>query len=289
MSAIPDWELSPPDETTPAYVIAGGLTQAGSDWRLELRPSQQNVAFSLVGVVRSSDFVIPPSVIEWAATDPIFGAISKEAATVEFRGQDDPSIAIPGTIVPLPPSMPFAFDLFFIEGTAGIEGEAVALGQDGEPIEGSTSVGTVRDDVVRLDGSMLGHDWMARFRGAFEDGTACIDVTVDGEGSEPLCPRPIATSLAGDQPSLHVVNTADLAVVVGSVPPEVVEIRFTSDSGSNTPSQFPCQTGTARLDRSRSQRVRDRVAPAGRRDLRVPRLRRRCAVRGRDVLVRLSG
>ena len=81
MSAIPDWELSPPDETTPAYVIAGGLTQAGEDWRLELRPSQQNVAFSLVGVVRSSDFVIPPSVIEWAATDPIFGAISKEAAS----------------------------------------------------------------------------------------------------------------------------------------------------------------------------------------------------------------
>ena len=142
MSAIPDWELSPPDETTPAYVIAGGLTQAGNDWRLELRPSEQNVAFSLVGVARSSDFVIPPSVIEWAATDPIFGAISKEAAAVEFRGQDDPSIAIPGTIVPLPPSMPFAFDLFFIEGTAGIDGEAVALGPDGEPLEGSTSVGT---------------------------------------------------------------------------------------------------------------------------------------------------
>ena len=162
MSAIPDWELSPPDETTPAYVIAGGLTQAGNDWRLELRPSQQNVAFSLVGVARSSDYVIPPSVIEWAATDPIFGAITKQAAAVEFRGQDDPSITIPGTIVPLPPSMPFDFDLFFIDGTAGIEGEAVALGPDGKPIEGGTSVGTVRDEIVRLDGSMLGHDWMAR-------------------------------------------------------------------------------------------------------------------------------
>ncbi|HEX6581124.1 MAG TPA: hypothetical protein VF195_09665 [Actinomycetota bacterium] len=243
MSAIPDWELSPPAETTPAYVIDGGLTQAGTDWRLELRPSQQNVALSLVGVARSSDFVIPPSVIEWAATDPIFGAISKQAAAVEFRGKDDPSIAIPGTIVPLPPSMPFDFDLFFIEGTAGIEGEPVALGPDGEPIEGPSSVGTVRDDVVRLEGSTLGHDWMARFLGAFEDDTACIDVTIDDEGSEPLCPSPIATSLAGAQPSLHVVNTADLAVVVGSVPPEVVEIRFTSDSGSTTPSRFPCQMG----------------------------------------------
>ena len=101
----------------------------------------------------------------------------------------------------------------------------------------------MRDEVVRLDGSTLGHDWMARFRGDFADGTACIDVTIDGEGGEPLCPRPIATSLAGDQPSLHVVNTPDLAVVVGSVPPEVVEIRFTSDSGNTAPSQFPCEVG----------------------------------------------
>jgi hypothetical protein len=243
MSAIPDWTPTPPDAATPAYVIAGGLTQTGDDWRLELRPSQQNVELSLVGVARSSDYVIPPSVIEWAATDPIFGAITEQAAAVEYRSNDDPSIAIPGTIVPLPPSMPFDFDLFFIEGTAGIEGEAVALGPDGEPIEGSTSVGTVRDDVVRLDGSTLGHDWMARFHGDFDDGTACIDVTIDGEGGEPLCPRPIATSLAGDQPSLHVVNTPDLAVVVGSVPPEVVEIRFTSDSGNTAPSQFPCEVG----------------------------------------------
>ena len=60
---------------------------------------------------------------------------------------------------------------------------------------------------------------------------------------EPLCPRPIATSLAGDQPSLNVVNTSDLALAVGSVPPEVVEIRFTSDSGNTTPSQFQCQMG----------------------------------------------
>ena len=243
MSAIPDWEPSPPDETTPAYVIAGGLSQTGNDWRLELRPSQQNVAFSLVGVARSSDFVIPPSVIEWAATDPVFGAISKEAATVEFRGQDDPSLAIPGTIVPLPPSMPFDFDLFFIEGTAGIEGEAVALGPDGEPIEGDSSIGTTRDDVVRIDGSTLGHGWTARFRGDFGDGTACVGVTVDGEGSEPLCPRPVATSLAGDQPSLHIVNTAGLAVVVASVPLDVAEIRFTSDSGSNMQERFPCQMG----------------------------------------------
>ena len=74
--------------------------------------------------------------IEWAATDPIFGAITKQAAAVEFRSKDDPSVAIAGTIVPLPPSMPFDFDLFFIEGTAGIDGEAVALGPDGDADRG---------------------------------------------------------------------------------------------------------------------------------------------------------
>ncbi len=50
MSAIPHWEpVAPGRRLTPAYVIAGGVTQAGEDWRLELRPSQENVQFSLVG------------------------------------------------------------------------------------------------------------------------------------------------------------------------------------------------------------------------------------------------
>ena len=245
MSAIPDWELSPPDETTPAYVIAGGLTQAGDDWRLELRPSQRNVAFSLAGIARSSDYVIPPSVIEWAATDPIFGAISKEAATVEFRGQNDPTIAIPGTIVPLPPSMPFAFDLFFIEDTAGIDGEAVALGPDGEPLEGSTSVGTVREDVVRLDGTLLAHEWRARFRGDFEDGTACIDVTIDGtmDPTGPSCRLRPATSWAGTQPSLDAWVFEEMYVGAGSVPPDVDGVRFRSDDPARTAILGTCATG----------------------------------------------
>jgi len=100
-------------------------------------------------------------------------------------------------------------------------------------------------DEVELSGVAFGQRYRVRFVGSFADDTACIRVTVDGEGIEPLCPRPIATSLAGDQPSLHVVNTADLAVVVGSVPPDVVEIRFTSDSGNITQSQSHCQIGPA--------------------------------------------
>jgi hypothetical protein len=247
MSAIPDWKPVPPTEMTPAYVIAGGVTQAGEDWRLELRPSQENVRFSLVGGPAAgtalSDFVVPSSVIEWAATDPIFGAITKQAAAVEFRSKNDPSAAIAGTIVPLPPSMVFDFDLFFIEGTAGIDGEAAALGPNGDVIEGDTSVGRPREDVVTLSGNLLGHDWEARFTGAFADQSACISVNVSRTHNESLCIKQLETSLAGSQPSMHLWVTTQLAVFAGSVPPEVVELRFTSDDGTDPPQRFRCEVG----------------------------------------------
>jgi hypothetical protein len=245
MTADDAWEPVPPEQTTPAYVIAGGVNQDRDDWRLEVQPSQENVRLSLVGaslVAASSDFVVPRSVIEWAATDPIFGAITKQAVAVEFRSKDDPSVAIAGMIVPLPPSMPFDFDLFFIEGTAGIDGEAVALGPDGEVIEGDTSVGRLRQDVVKLSGSLLGHEWSARFTGAFTDESACIRVPV-GEPFHPLCLKQLETSLAGPQPSMHGWLTDELMVFAGSVPLEVVELRFVSDDGTQPPSQFRCQVG----------------------------------------------
>jgi hypothetical protein len=235
-------EPVPPKELTPAYVIAGGVNQARDDWRLEVRPSQENVKFSLVGSSALSDFTVPSAVIEWAATDPVFGAITKQAAAVEFRSKDDPSVIIAGTIVPLPPSMPFDFDLFFVEGTAGIDGEAVALGPDGEVIEGDTSVGRLRQDGVKLAGSLLGHEWSARFSGAFGDESACIRVPI-GEPYHPLCLKQLETSLAGPQPSLHGWLTDELMVFAGSVPPEVVEVRFTSDDGTDPPQQFQCEMG----------------------------------------------
>jgi hypothetical protein len=236
------WEPVPPDDITPAYVIAGGVNQDRDDWRLEVRPSQENVRLSLVGGSALSDFTVPSAVIEWAATDPIFGAITKQAATVEFRSKDDPSVAITGTIVPLPPSTAFDFDLFFIEGTAGVDGEAVAVGPDGETIDGATSIGRVREEAVRLSGSLLGHDWSARFSGAFADESACIRVPV-GEPFHPLCLKQLETSLAGSQPSMHGWLTDELMVLAGSVPLEVVELRFVSDDGTQPPSQFRCQVG----------------------------------------------
>jgi hypothetical protein len=244
MSSIPDWEPIPPTQETPAYVIAGGVTQSGDNWRLELRPSEENVRLSLVGGAGAalSDFTVPSAMIEWAATDPIFGAITQQAAAVEFRGRSGASVVIAGTIVPLPPTMPFDFDLFFIQGAAGLDGEAVALGPDGDVIEGDTSVGRLRQAMVALSGSRLGHDWDARFTGAFADGSACIRVTV-AEPSEPLCIKQLETSLAGSQPSMHLWVTTQLAVFAGSVPPEVVKLRFTSDNGTDPPQQFRCEIG----------------------------------------------
>jgi hypothetical protein len=246
MSVASRWEPQQAEDETPAYVTAGGVNEAGDDWRLEVRPSHDNIRLSLVGggslIAASSDFVVPRSVIEWAATDPIFGAVTKQATAVEFRSKDDPSVAIAGTIVPLPPTLAFDFDLFFVEGTAGIEGEAVAVGPDGETVDGPTSVGRLRQDVVKLSGSLLGHDWSARFSGAFGDESACIRVLI-GEPYHPLCLKQLESSLAGPQPSLHGWLTEELMVFAGSVPPEVVEVRFTSDDGTQPPSQFRCQVG----------------------------------------------
>jgi hypothetical protein len=207
-------------------------------------------------VSASLDEVLSGSSFEPESADPIFGAIAKAATGVEFRpGTEDTNLdlgqsPVEGTIVPLPPTMNASdFDLFFIdppEGYTDLGGHVIALGLEassGEPSVSPPPVAESRTPVVTFRDTRDGHDWMARFRGDFGDGTACIGVTVDGEGSKPLCPRPVATSLAGDQPSLHIVNTAGLAVVVGSVPLDVAEIRFTSDSGSNMQEQFPCQMG----------------------------------------------
>jgi hypothetical protein len=238
------WEPIPPNAGTPAYVIAGGEYGPGDDWRLELRPEGNALELSLqdgpAPTVLLTDGSVEP--LAWTGTDPIFGAITKQAVAVEFRSKDDPSVAIAGTIVPLPPSMAFDFDLFFIEDTAGVDGEAVAVGPDGDVIEGDTTVGRLRKAVVELPGSLLGQDWSARFSGAFADQSACIRVTV-AEPSDPLCIEQLDISLAGGQPSMHLWVTTELAVFAGSVPPEVAELRFTSDDGTQPPSQLRCQTG----------------------------------------------
>ena len=79
-------------ERTPAYVIAGGENAAGP-WRLEARPSplgalSSNVALTLFGAEGGSvveGFGVPGVPIEQAGGDPTFGAVTKQAASVELR------------------------------------------------------------------------------------------------------------------------------------------------------------------------------------------------------------
>jgi hypothetical protein len=49
--------------------------------------------------------------------------------------------------------------------------------------------------------------------------------------------------LAGEWPYFNGSQSPTLYVLAGSVPPEVVEIRFLSDDGTNPPTQFRCQMG----------------------------------------------
>jgi hypothetical protein len=248
------WEPIPPAQVTPGYVIAGGVTDAGDDWRLELRPGGRNVELSLEGLgqLDVQDFIVPAIPVEWSGTDPIFGAVTKEATGVEFRpgtGNEDFDLGgspVPGTIVPLPPSLGvFDLDLFFIDPPAhygALGGRVLALGVEGQATQ-PPPVAEPRSETVELIGSLNGQDWSVRFTGSFEGGgSACIEVTIDGP-PEHFCPDPVHTTLGGGSPYFNGSFSPALHLLAGSVPPEVEEIRFASDDGSTVPSQFRCRMG----------------------------------------------
>jgi hypothetical protein len=255
MYADDAWEPSPPDHVTPAYVIAGGVADDGEPWRLDLRPGERSpelflegVDASLLGVEprRGQDTVVPAIPIEWCCrTDAgllevTFGFVTKGAWGIQLRPSDG-AASIPGTILPLPPSLAtLDADVFFIDGTRGLEGEVKANGLANDPTE--PPVAEPRGEAVELSGTFRGQPWRARFAGSFADESACIRVTVQ-ETYEPLCQTQLDTSLAGTQPSMHGWVTTNLHLLAGSVPPDVVEIRFKSDGGTNTPTQFECRMG----------------------------------------------
>jgi hypothetical protein len=124
-----------------AYVVAGGENAAGP-WRLELTRStgddpSANVdltAISPEGGAGAGDFSVPYArMIEQAGGDPVFGAVTKEADGVEIR----PNGILPGpaaTIVPLPPSLPFDFDVFFASHEGDEPPLAVPVDAAGDPI-----------------------------------------------------------------------------------------------------------------------------------------------------------
>jgi len=255
MSAIPDWEPSPPNETTPAYVIAGGAYGPGDEWRLELRYQGDSLQLSLEDGPAPRVLVVDESAapVAWSGADPIFGAVVEGASGVEFRAQEGTETfaalggsPVPGTIVPVPPTIDaFDLDLFFIDppGSNGeLVGDVAVLGVDAEATPSAPPVGGPRDEVVELTGTYEGQDWSALFSGAFADETACINVTI-GEPYDGFCPGPAGTSLAGDWPYLNGTSTPALYLLAGSVPPQVVELRFISDDDAIVPTQLRCAMG----------------------------------------------
>jgi hypothetical protein len=259
MSAIPDWTPEPPHQITPAYVIAGGRLADGGTWRLDLRPGERSPELFLdpidplpgIEPGHGQDTVVPAVPIEACCPsdegllDVTFGFVRRDAAGVEL--QVDPNgEAIAGTLVPIPPSLAtIDADVFFIEGTRGLSGSIVALGTGGTASQ-SPPTAEPRSDSVELTGTRDGHDWTAEFSGAFDDRSACITVTVGGaEGSNgPSCrDTDVATSWAGEQPSLDLWMFDQLAVAAGSVPVEVDGVRFRSDDTTHPIVEGECTTG----------------------------------------------
>ena len=250
MSAIPDWTPQPPDQVTPGYVIAG-FTEAGHPWRLEARPGG-DVTLSQVIASESSDFefALGDQPVTWCCSpisypgqhgSVLFGTVQTGASGVEF-GPDDGSATVEGTIVPTPPSLGSGFDLFFIEGANGV-GEVVAVGLgEGQAITPAPSAAPRRDE-VELSGTYLGIDWLVRATGSFADGDACIRGTIAGENNGPLCHAEDPNPLTAAEPSADSWTTDHLNLFVTSVDPEVVELRFRSDDGSNIASDFHCTMG----------------------------------------------
>jgi hypothetical protein len=250
------WEPIPPNNVTPAYVMAGGENGPGDDWRLELRPEGNAIELSLqdgpAPTVLLTDGPVEP--LAWTGTDPIFGAITKVATGVEFRpGTDNVNVAlgqspVAGTIMPLPPTLSsFDFDLFFIdqpEDYGELGGRVIALGIDGGIRPSPTPASEPQADVVSLSGGDAEHTWIVRFTGAFDDGSACIGVRLDAEASDPLCPGAPAlpNSFAGSLPSMHGWLTS-YYLLAGSVPPEVADIRFVDTDGQASIRELQCTTG----------------------------------------------
>lgn len=153
--------FQPPKTRGPAYVIAGGENAAGP-WRLELRPSTSegpntNVDLHLIGAEGTGtgvgDFTVPDATpIEQAGGDPTFGAVTKEATGVELRLEEG-TPPIPATLVPLPRTLAYPFDLFFGSNPSDVPATAVALGvpepQQPTPLPDEPS-GTFLEEVDHL-------------------------------------------------------------------------------------------------------------------------------------------
>jgi hypothetical protein len=236
---VRDGAVRPPQTLGPAYVIAGGENGAGP-WRLELQRSRgdglnANVELHLQGSegegTRVGSFTVPKIPIEAVGGDPMFGAVTKEASGVELRLEAG-TPPIPATIVPLPPSMPFDFDLFFASNDSDVPAEAVALGL--EPGSSpSVPVADVSHEVM-ASGDTLGHPWTLQY----DDAPGRIQLLlVDGRGTvlEKLGTNEFhQLHSSGLEYSSFTFSTTGerAAIVFGAVSPAATELWVGLDTGT---------------------------------------------------------
>lgn len=228
MREVPDFStrVSGAAPASPAYVIAGGTNAAG-DWRLELRPSDsqgpdKNVDLGFVngeGTRGTGDFTVPSVPIEDSRGDPTFGAVTKEATGVQLQPEGgEPSM--PATLVPLPPSMPFDFDLFFAENPSGAPARAVPLGlQEPTPSASFISVGGNFED-ARFSAEVSGP----------LDAKACIRIQM-GTDRQTDCQNSGAT-LLDELGNFRVWTSDQMTLFVGVIPLDAA-LAFTGEDGTS--------------------------------------------------------
>ena len=119
----------------PAYVLAGGENAAGP-WTLQLRTGRSpdsSLELSLIsaegGTTISDPRVSEGSPIVQAGGDPVYGVVITEATGVEVRSESSTS-SEPAQLIPLPPRVPFDFDVFFAPNASDEPATALPLGLD---------------------------------------------------------------------------------------------------------------------------------------------------------------
>ena len=137
------------------YVL-DGWQDGSSTWLLEAQPSERNVELSLleidlsfVGESPLADVGVPrPNVIEGET----FGAVTEDAARVEFHRAGIGDAPLVARLIDLPPSLEAGFDAYVFEPQPkGGPFEVLAIGADGKvlgstlpPLVNTERVGTVR-------------------------------------------------------------------------------------------------------------------------------------------------
>lgn len=242
-------DFNPPPTVQPtsgAYVIAGGENAAGP-WSLEIRPSTSsgsgaNVDLLLVTAegpgVGMADVTVPGErAIEQAGGDPTFGVVTKEADSVVLR-QESRLSPIPAQLIPLPPSLPFDFDIFVARNEMDMPAEAVAVGVQGQELgraDASAPVEASRASVV-ASGETLGTAWTLRFDGS--PGRNRIEL-VDAQGNvlAELDPRRFyALASSGLEHSSFTFSSGDrhVAVVFGAAAPAATELAIALVTGERS-------------------------------------------------------